>query len=88
MTLIDDTCDGCGRRFDPMGDPHLTRRPEVGEWAVYCWPCSVDDRRANLEAARDAVRARPRLRSYLDSDRRIPFNEHGLFRHYPELDVG
>ena len=51
MTLIDDTCDGCGRRFDPMGDPHLTRRPEVGEWAVYCWPCSVDDRRAKWLAS-------------------------------------
>ncbi len=37
-------------------------------------------------AARDAVRARPRVAAYLASDRRIPFNEHGLFRYYPELD--
>jgi glutathione S-transferase len=32
--------------------------------------------------------ARPRIRAYLDSDRRIPFNEEGIFRRYPELDKG
>jgi glutathione S-transferase len=25
--------------------------------------------------------------AYLDSPRRIPFNEDGIFRHYPELDT-
>ena len=35
----------------------------------------------------DRVAARPRVAAYLASDRRIPFNEHGIFRHYPELDV-
>jgi glutathione S-transferase len=34
----------------------------------------------------DRVAARPRIAAYLSSDRRIPFNEHGIFRHYPELD--
>ena len=29
---------------------------------------------------------RPRLSAYLASPRRIPFNQHGVFRHYPELD--
>jgi glutathione S-transferase len=29
---------------------------------------------------------RPRLKAYLASERRIPFNESGIFRHYPELD--
>jgi len=33
------------------------------------------------------VRALPRIATYLASDRRIPFNEHGLFRRYPELDL-
>jgi len=28
----------------------------------------------------------PTLRAYLESDRRLPFNEQGIFRHYPELD--
>ncbi len=32
------------------------------------------------------VAHRRRLRSYLDSDRRIAFNNDGIFRHYPELD--
>lgn len=39
-----------------------------------------------LSAIHDEVAARPRLSAYLASERRIPFNEHGLFRHYPELD--
>jgi glutathione S-transferase len=36
----------------------------------------------------DWVAARPRIAAYLASARRIPFNEHGIFRHYPELDSG
>jgi glutathione S-transferase len=30
--------------------------------------------------------ARPNIAAYLRSKRRIPFNETGIFRHYPELD--
>ncbi len=33
-----------------------------------------------------AVAKRPRLKAYLTSDRRIAFNEQGIFRNYPELD--
>jgi glutathione S-transferase len=29
----------------------------------------------------------PGIRAYLKSDRRKPFNEEGIFRHYPELDA-
>ncbi|MDA1099148.1 MAG: glutathione S-transferase family protein [Proteobacteria bacterium] len=32
------------------------------------------------------VARRARVRAYLASDRRIPFNEGGIFRHYKELD--
>ncbi len=32
------------------------------------------------------VSKRPRIAAYLSSLRRLPFNENGLFRHYPELD--
>ena len=35
---------------------------------------------------RDRVAALPELATYLASERRIPFNEDGIFRHYPELD--
>jgi len=34
----------------------------------------------------DRVAARPRIAAYLESKRRIPFNQHGIFRRYPELD--
>ena len=40
-----------------------------------------------LLALRDRVAARPRVAAYLASDRRIPFNEDGIFRRYPELDM-
>jgi glutathione S-transferase len=33
-----------------------------------------------------AVALRPKLAAYLRSSRRLSFNEHGIFRHYPELD--
>ncbi|MGC1694545.1 MAG: glutathione S-transferase family protein [Pseudolabrys sp.] len=36
--------------------------------------------------AHDRVVARPRIEAYLNSNRRIAFNEMGIFRHYPELD--
>lgn len=35
----------------------------------------------------DAVFARPRIRRYVASERRLAFNNDGLFRHYPELDA-
>ncbi|MGN6666882.1 MAG: glutathione S-transferase [Trinickia sp.] len=40
-----------------------------------------------LAALRQAVAARPNIAAYLASERRLPFNESGIFRHYPELDV-
>jgi glutathione S-transferase len=40
-----------------------------------------------LAALHDRVAARPRIRAYLASDRRLPFNEEGIFRHYPDLDT-
>jgi len=40
-----------------------------------------------VAALHDRVAARPRIAAYLASDRRIAFNEHGIFRHYPELDI-
>jgi glutathione S-transferase len=39
-----------------------------------------------LVALRERVAAEPAVAAYLASPRRIPFNEHGIFRHYPELD--
>ncbi|MGO4715011.1 glutathione S-transferase [Bradyrhizobium sp. 2TAF24] len=39
-----------------------------------------------LVALYDRVADRPNIRAYLASDRRIPFNEEGIFRRYPALD--
>ncbi len=40
-----------------------------------------------LVALHDRVAALPSVAAYLASERRLPFNEAGIFRHYPELDV-
>lgn len=39
-----------------------------------------------LHALKQHVAERPRIAAYLASPRRVPFNESGIFRHYPELD--
>ena len=41
---------------------------------------------SKLVALHDRVGERPRIAAYLASDRRIAFNEWGIFRHYKELD--
>jgi glutathione S-transferase len=38
-------------------------------------------------ALRDRVAERPRIAAYLQSKRRLPFNQQGIFRRYPELDA-
>jgi glutathione S-transferase len=40
-----------------------------------------------LFALHARVQERPRIAVYLDSPRRIAFNDEGIFRHYPELDA-
>ena len=40
-----------------------------------------------LLAHRERVAQRAKIAEYLGSDRRLAFNEHGVFRHYPELDL-
>jgi glutathione S-transferase len=39
-----------------------------------------------LRDLKKRVEDRPKLAAYLASERRIPFNTSGIFRHYPELD--
>jgi glutathione S-transferase len=46
----------------------------------------LEKERPRLAALHDRVAARPVLAAYLASRRRIPFNQQGIFRHYPELD--
>jgi len=40
-----------------------------------------------LLALRERVRTGPRIAAYLASGRRMPFNQEGIFRRYPELDA-
>lgn len=40
-----------------------------------------------LAGLHERVAARPNIARYLASKRRIPFNQEGIFRHYPELDA-
>lgn len=57
----------------------------------YAFPRAMErqmKRHPKLAALRERVTSRPRIKAYLASERRIPFNEDGIFRHYPELDDG
>jgi len=56
----------------------------------YAFPrtmAALEPKYPNLIALHDRVAARPRLATYLRSQRRIAFNTQGIFRHYPELDA-
>jgi glutathione S-transferase len=62
---------------------------QVIEGLRYAFPAAlarVDAAYPLLGALRDRVAARPRIKAYLKSKRRLPFGEEGIFRHYPELD--
>jgi len=59
------------------------------EGLTYAFPNAMDrlvSRIPHVCALADTVRARSRLAAYLASPRRLPFDERGIFRHYPELD--
>lgn len=55
----------------------------------YAFPNAMTRAAANYPALgllRDNVARLPKIAAYLASPRRMPFNDHGIFRHYPELD--
>jgi glutathione S-transferase len=62
---------------------------QIIEGLRYAFPRAMKRHERKLKrlvALRDKIAARPRLAAYLASERRIPFNQMGIFRHYPELD--
>ncbi|MBP1884380.1 glutathione S-transferase [Sinorhizobium mexicanum] len=62
---------------------------QLVEGLRYAFPKAMRSYEASIPgliALHDAVAERPNIRSYLASDRRLSFNEAGIFRHYPELD--
>lgn len=46
----------------------------------------LEPQHPRMMALHDHVMARPQIAAYLSSPRRLPFNEQGIFRHYPELE--
>jgi glutathione S-transferase len=63
---------------------------QIVEGLRYAFPKrmkALERRIPGLVDLHDRVAARPNINAYLSSDRRIPFNEDGIFRHYKALDV-
>jgi glutathione S-transferase len=46
----------------------------------------LEPRYPGVVRSHDRVMARPRIAAYLASTRRLPFNQQGIFRYYPELE--
>ncbi len=60
---------------------------QVIEGLRYAFPKAMEKQEPpRCAALRDRVAANKNIAAYLASDRRIPFNEDGIFRRYPELD--
>ena len=84
---------------NPNGDGHLVGRSltsadlslfQAIEGLRYAFPKTMAARQADwprVIALRDGVASHPKIAAYLASKRRIPFNEGGIFRRYPELDA-
>jgi glutathione S-transferase len=63
---------------------------QVVEGLRYAFPkaaARLEREHPRIVAVRDRVAERPRIARYLVSERRVPFNEDGIFRRYPELDA-
>lgn len=60
---------------------------QVMEGLQYAFPNAMKKMSCkNLIKLHHKVKTRSHLAAYLASPRRVPFNQSGLFRHYPELD--
>jgi len=87
------------RALSDGGGPYLAGRratyPDLSLFHVvaglnYAFPNALAremKKHPKVAALGQRVAERPRLKSYLASPRRLPFNEQGVFRHYPELDA-
>jgi glutathione S-transferase len=83
---------------NPSGDKHLVgRRLTYADLSLfqlvaglrYAFPramARLQKRHPRVISLHDRVAKRPRIAAYLASERRIAFNEQGIFRHYKELD--
>lgn len=83
---------------NPEGNKHTVGRGltyvdlslfQIVEGLRYAFPRATKDIGKHypaLVALHDAIEQRPNIEKYLTSERRLDFNESGIFRHYPELD--
>lgn len=83
---------------NPKGDGHLVGATrsycdlslfQMVAGLRYAFPsvmALVEPDHPRVAALHDRIAARPRIKAYLASERRLPFNRDGIFRHYPELD--
>lgn len=63
---------------------------QLMEGLKYAFPHGFEDKvsqTGRLLELHDRVCTRPRIEAYRASDRRMDFNEHGIFRQYPALDI-
>ncbi|MFZ2649085.1 MAG: glutathione S-transferase [Burkholderiaceae bacterium] len=63
---------------------------QLVEGLSYAFPKAAHKALAKTPAVvqlHERIAALPRVAAYLRSERRIPFNEQGIFRRYPELDI-
>lgn len=84
---------------NPSGGGHLfgtaLTYPDLSLFQIvaglrYAFPlrmAALEPQYPRVVALHDLVAGRPPIAAYLASERRIPFNEHGIFRRYPELDA-
>lgn len=59
------------------------------EGLTYAFPKTMKRLAADyplVMALHERVKSRPNISAYLKSDRRLAFNQSGIFRHYPELE--
>lgn len=83
---------------NPSGPAHLVGKSatyadlslfQVVEGLAYAFPNVMGEALAGypkISALHGTVSQRPNIAAYLKSERRLPFNENGIFRHYSELD--
>lgn len=85
-------------KYHPKGSENLLGKKvsyvdlslfQMIEGLRYAFPramARLEPKYPRLIALHDRIAVRPRIASYVQSPRRIPFNQEGIFRRYPELD--
>ncbi len=90
LTYFEDALNGADWLVDHRWTYADTSLFQLFEGLRYMFPqrmATLEPDYPGLIALHDRVVGLPGIRAYLKSDRRLPFNEDGIFRHYPELDA-